>query len=289
MRKFVFNKEKYGFPLLMDLHRLEGNPNLYFDSKPHITDFFEIIIFEKSNGIIELNGHILDIENNSFFFVCPFQKKSCKISLSDIKGFHLVFKNDFLADFFDDKLFAYRLQYFYNAQHPQYLKLQNSDYVTIQTVLNEVVNDIENFQNDSPHILRSLLYFLLSKLNRLYSKHYNVSDNTLSNSIIYRFKELLEKHIRNLHAVDEYCNLLRVKRNKLNVVTKEHTGCTSKEFIDNRLHQEIKMELYYSDKTIAEIAHALNFSDPNNLTRFFKKKEGVSPSAYRKKHQIDRK
>lgn len=288
MRKFVFNKEKYGFPLLMDLHRFEDNPNVHFDSKPHITDFFEIIIFEKANGIIELNGHILDVKDNSFFFVCPFQKKSCKISLSEIKGFHLVFQNDFLADFFDDKLFAYRLQYFYNAQYPQYLRLQNSDYTTIQTVLNEVVSDIKNFQNDSPHILRSLLYFLLSKLNRLYSKHYNVSGNTLSNSIIYKFKELLEQHIQNLHSVEEYCNLLNVKRNKLNTIVKEHTGCTSKEFIDNRLLQEIKMELHYSDKTIAEIAYGLNFSDPNNLTRFFKKKEEISPSAYRNKYQIDR-
>ncbi len=75
MRKFVFNIEKYGFPLLMDLHGFEDNPNVHFDSKPHITDFFEIVIFEKANGIIELNGHVLEVKDNSFSFVVPFKKK----------------------------------------------------------------------------------------------------------------------------------------------------------------------------------------------------------------------
>ncbi len=292
MRTFIFDKKKYGFQFLMDLHRFEDNPNIFFDSKPHTTDFFEIMIFKKASGSIELNGRLLEVSENSFFFICPFQKKSCKISLTGIQGFHLVFQNDFLADFFADKLFAYRLQYFYNTQHPQYFQLQNADYTIVQFALNEIIAEIENFQNenfqnDSFHILRSLLYFSLSKLNRLYSKYYNISSNILSDIVIYKFKELLEQHIRSVHSVEEYCDLLHINRHKLSAMVKEHIGCTSKEVINNRLLQEMKIELRYTGKTIAEIAYILNFSEPNNLTRFFTKMEGVSPSAYRTKHQND--
>ena len=95
------------------LHELKTNTNenkiieifkSYITNSPHMTDFFEIMAFEKAEGIIELNGHELEVTNNSLFLIYPFQKKtSCDIFLTRIKGFHLVFQNDF----FDDKLFAY--------------------------------------------------------------------------------------------------------------------------------------------------------------------------------------
>lgn len=61
----------------MDLYRFENNPNIYFDPEPHTTNFFEIMIFENASGTIELNGQILEVAENSFFFISPFQKKSC--------------------------------------------------------------------------------------------------------------------------------------------------------------------------------------------------------------------
>ena len=287
MRKFFFEKRKYGFELLMDLHTFENNPNAFFESHPHTCDFFEIMIFEKASGTMDLNGQVLDVSGNSLFFICPFQKKSCKIPLEDVKGFHLVFQNNFLANFFDDKLFAYRLQYFYNSQQPQYLLLKNKDYDIIRFALNEIIAEINNYQNDSSHIIRSLLYFSLSKLNRLYSTFYNISPDTQSNNKIHKFKELLELNIRRAHSVNDYCDMLEVNRYKLNRLAKAQTGHSSKEMINNRLLQEVKMELRYSTKTIAEIAYDLNFSEPNNLTRFFRKMEGVSPVTYRKSAQND--
>lgn len=281
MRTFIFENRKYGFELLMDLHRFENNPNIFFDPEPHTTDFFEIMIFENASGTIELNGQILEVAENSFFFISPFQKKSCKIIQAGIRGFHLVFRNGFLSEFFDDKLFAYRLQYFYNSQNPQYLRLEKEDYDTIRYAFNEIIEEIENYQNDSPHLIRSLLYFSLSKLNRLYSKYYNISSNTHSNSAIYQFKELLELNICTLHSVEEYCDLLRITRHQMNRMVKEHTGHTTKEVINNRLLQEIKSKLRYTPKTIAEIADDLNFSEPNNLTRFFRNMVGTSPAKYR--------
>ena len=265
----------------MDLHTFENNPNVFFEPQPHICDFFEIMIFQKASGTIELNGQVLELAENSIFFICPFQTKSCEIPLDGVKGFHLVFQNDFLSDFFDDKLFVYRLQYFYNSQQPQYLRLNNEDYRVMQYALAEIISEIKNYQNDSLHIIRSLLYFALSKLNRLYSEFYNISPDTQSDSRVHQFKELLEKNIRTANSVNYYCDLLQIDRYKLNAMVKAHTGHTPKQIINNRLLQEIQMELRYSNKTIAEISYSLNFSEPNNLTRFFRKMRGVSPTAYR--------
>ena len=288
MRVFRFEKEKYGFELLMDLHRFEGNPNVAFEPTPHITDFFEVLIFESGKGQIDLNGHSHCIEPFTFFFISPHQKKSCHIDASTLKGFHLVFQNDFLSDFFNDTLFVYRLQYFYNSIHPQFLQLEKDEYKRIKYILDEIVLEIQHFQSDSYHIIRSLLYFALTKLNRLYSKTYHLLHETQADSIAYQFKELLEKDIRTKHSVDEYCQELLVSRHKLNKLVKNTFGNTSKELIQARLLQEIKMELRYSQQTISEIAYTMNFSEPNNLTRFFHRLEGISPSVYREKYQNDR-
>jgi AraC-like DNA-binding protein len=288
LREFHFIKEKYGFELLMDLHKFEDNSNVFFEPDPHITNFFEIFVFEQGNGSIELNGHYLDVGSYTLFFTSPYQKKSCRIDRNSVRGFHLVFQNDFLTNFFEDKLFVYRLQYFYNALYPQYLQISPREYQLIQTLFDEIVAEIQNFQKDSLHLIRPLLYFALSKLNRLYSKVYKLSHETHSESNIYRFKEALEIHIRRHHAVGDYCRLLNMTRHQLNQVTKAYFGRTSKDVIQFRLLQEVQMELRYTNHTISEIAHDLQFSDPNNLTRFFTRLSGQSPRAYRLNYQNDR-
>lgn len=272
----------------MDVHQFEHNPKIFFDSSPHTCDFFEIMIFQKATGAIELNGELINIKKNSVFFICPFQKKSCHIQAEEVVGFHLVFQNDFFADFFNDQRFAYRLQYFYNAQQPQHVQLSDTEYSGIQYALNEIISEINSYQNDSSHIIRSILYFSLSKLNRLYSTHYKISPETQSNSAIHTFKELLEINIRSVYSVHDYCKLLQIDRHQLNEIVKKHTGHTSKQMIDHRRLQEIKTELRYTNKTVAEIAHMLNFGEATNMTRFFKKMEGINPTAYRKNFQIDR-
>ncbi len=287
MRTFHFEKQKYGFELLMDLHKFETNPNVFFEASPHTTDFFEIFIFEKATGQINLNGFSIDVCDHSIFFISPYQKKSCTVPITDIKGFHLVFKDGFLSDFFNDKLFVYRLQYFYNSIHPQHLVLTDTEYNIIKLILEEVLKEIDHFQKDSLHIIRSLLYFTVSKLNRLFSKKYNLSPETQADSLAYRFKESLEMHIREFHSVEAYCTLLNVSRHKLNKVVKEYVGSTPIKIIHLRLLQEIKMELRHSKKTISEIADALQFSEANNLTRFFNTYESISPSNYRKNYQND--
>ena len=39
--------------------------------------------------------------------------------------------------------------------------------------------------------------------------------------------------------------------------------------------------------TVAEVAYELGFEYPPYFSRLFKKKEGVSPSVYRKKYQLN--
>lgn len=288
MRVFRFERDKYGFELLMDLHRFQENPQLEFDPNPQTIDFFEIMLFERGQGAFEINGHYQEVAPRTVSFSAPWQVKRLGVVETTARGFHLVFQSEFLADFFADKLFVYRLQYFYPTDSPQVLFLAAEEYPLIEGALWEITHEIGNYRSDSNHIIRSLLYFVLTKLNRLYAAAYQLNPETQQFTEAYRFKAALETHIRQWHRINEYAALLQIDRGRLNRVVKDHFGYPPGHLIQRRLLQEITSELRYTEKTVAEISFDLGFSEPNNLSRFFRQQTGTSPTAYRQNVQSDR-
>lgn len=271
----------------MDFFVLEEQEGFIFNEELYATNFFEIIIFFDAKGYIHLGEKKIDLSANTFLFISPFQKRKWHIEREHIKGFALIFEKDFLGHFFSDELFVYRLQYFYNNTAKPFLKTKERLFSFKQDILEELLNEISNYQNDSSHILRSLLYYILIKLNRHFCEFHQLENETHLNNNAYLFKELLEQNFRTLQQVNDYAELLKISRITLNHSVKKQFGVTATEMIKERIVSEIKSELLYSTKTISEIAYNLNFSEPNNLMRLFKNKTGVSPNNYRNTYQID--
>lgn len=63
----------------------------------------------------------------------------------------------------------------------------------------------------------------------------------------------------------------------------QSTEKTPKDFIDEQLTAEIKVQLNNPDLSIAEIAANCQFPDSSYLSRFFKKHTGISPKEFRGK------
>ncbi|RIW13354.1 AraC family transcriptional regulator [Algoriphagus lacus] len=278
MRQFNFEPKKYGFELMMDLYSLEDIGKDHFEAKPHTLDFFEILILENGTGTLSVNQFSTQLQPFTLVFASPGQVKRNDIQTN--KGFHLVFKEDFLATFFSDKLFVHRMRYFFNTNHPQFFSVKPEDYDLLRIILSELQREIQNYKTDSPHLLRALLYYLLAKLNRLYCEHFGILDQEFIHDV-YQLKEAINHSIRKFHTVKEYCHLLGKDQGHLNKIIKSATGQTISELIRDRLIQEIKSELLYSKKSIFQIALDLGFSEPNNLSRFFSNYTGMSPSVFR--------
>ena len=58
-------------------------------------------------------------------------------------------------------------------------------------------------------------------------------------------------------------------------------GIGPKEYISRRINEKALMMVGHGDKKIKEIAETLRFNDEFYFSRFFKKMNGSSPSAYR--------
>jgi AraC family transcriptional activator of pobA len=285
MRLFKFSKNKYGVELLMDIGTYTDIPSYFFESSVHTTDFYEIVFFKKGTGYLELDQQRIEIERNVIVFMSPFQKRKWFVDQSKIECCFLIFQDRFLSKFFLDKLFTFRLQYFYNKVSPLFLKINDDESKRIFDVLQDLLHEIKKFRSDSEHITRALLYFLLIKMNRAYAERYHLSDETKENTTAFKFKQLLNSQVTKHRAIEYYAERLSVSRVTLNKCVKVQFGTTVSDMINEFLLVEIKNQLLYTDLSVKEIAYDLHFSAPNHLSRFFKMLTGLSPKDFRSAYQ----
>ncbi len=253
----------------------------FFTDEVHNTDFFEIIFFRKGKGTLILDTRTIELRDNLLVFISPFEKRQWKVNEEDIDAGYLIFQEDFLNEFFSDQFFSYRMQFFYQQQHPVYLSVEQNFMDMMQKLCDEMKDELVHPKFDSAHIIRALLYYLLSKINRDYCTLHELSTQTPINTWAYQYKKMLEEHIREWHLVDDYVREMTLSRVTLNKVVKEQYNVSASQLLKQRLVQEVKKELRYSHKTVDEIANELNFSEPQHLIRFFKKNVGVTPVSYR--------
>lgn len=182
----------------------------------------------------------------------------------------LIFQEAFLNDFFADKLFTYRLLYFYQLVHPLKMNIDTDEMLKYCSLLTEIKMELVNSQTDSVHIIRSLLYYLLQTLNRRYANQHVLSLRKSQNNFAFLFKNLMEIHIREKQRIADYAEMLGISRISLNKAVKAQFNTTATQLLKQRLLFEIQNSLLHSNKTINEIAYELNFPEPNHLMRFFK-------------------
>lgn len=68
--------------------------------------------------------------------------------------------------------------------------------------------------------------------------------------------------------------------NLLTWLLKDQFGVSATHLIKQRLLEELKNELLFSNRTVSEMADDFNFSDPSHLMRFFKQQTGKTFTQY---------
>lgn len=285
MKTIKFHKTECGVDFLLNVLPSDEVKESYLTEETYNTDYFEIVFITSAIGSVTINQQKFQIKNNSIAFISPFQKRKWDLVEQGLEFKILAFQEDFLNDFFADKLFTFRLLYFYQLDYPLLMEIDKNSFEKYCEQLTEIKTELIATKADSVHIIRSLLYYLLQKLNRQYAQANDLSIESSINNYAFEFKRLLEVHIKEKQRVSDYSDLINISRITLNKAVKTQFNVTATNLLKQRLLFEIKNLLIHSNKTIQEIAYELNFSEPNHLMRFFKSQTGKTTTEFLDSYQ----
>ena len=285
MKHLKFNKTICGVDFLLNVIDFQSVMASDLTSEVQSADFFQVFFIKHADGYLNLNDQKIDLESNSLVFISQHQQHSWHVDFSTFEGQVLVFQDAFLNAFFSDQFFTFRLLYFYQTKYPLNLQVESDVLDTHLLKLKEIKKELVTSKSDSVHLIRSVLYYILIALNRMYANH-NSMDLAISlDNTAYHFRQLVERHIYTFQRIEDYTQMMKVSRVTLNKAVKAQFNVTATDFIKSRLLFEIKMKLIHTSKTVSEIANLFHFSEPNHLSRFFKQKEGLTPIEFRGNYQ----
>lgn len=276
MKQLHFETRKYGRELLIDA---VDERDIDFADDELVLSFYALFLVKAGAGRYQQDLFTFPFGPHQVIFIRPSQINVVK----DLQVDHcqlIVFESGFLDEFFVDHHFIHRFRCFHSLEAPPYLVLPPATFDKYYELAGDIKGEIEALSPDSPHILRSLIYYLLVKLDQHYAQAYGVRRSNVADASLLAFQQLLFTHIRQNLTVEAYAAALQISRVHLNQLCRKYLGKTAKQVIEAHLLTEIKKELTYSHKDVAEVAYDFHFSAPSNFSRFFKRLTGMSPQAF---------
>lgn len=152
----------------------------------------------------------------------------------------------------------------------------------------------KEYTSQSPYrtrLIANLFVVLLLKIKEYFWEDYNpIYEGNRSSQIVKNFKQLLEKHYRDVGAgkadhvfrIQEYADAQSLHPNYLSNVIKTKTGKAVGTWIAEKTIAEAKSLLQHSALSIKEIAYRLGFAESTHFSNYFKKHTDTSPVLYRK-------
>lgn len=275
-----FSKTRCGVDFYINTGESKDICGVLTEHRTFKTDFFSFYFFRRANGYVLLNFRKIELRDDMVLLLSPHQQQEWHVDEAELDYTFLIFREDFMRTFIADKFFVYRLLYYYQTDTPPYLFAAPEELAEYMRLLGKIKQELLHPVADTYSLIVSVLYYLLVVINRAYAKTYRLPVEVPKNNYAFQFKDLLEKHIRDMQRVQEYADMLRVSRITLNNSVMAQFGVSATHLLKQRLLEELKNELLFSDRNVSQLADEFHFSDPSHLMRFFKQQTGKTFTQY---------
>lgn len=275
-----FSKTRCGVDFYINTGESKDICGVLTEHRTFKTDFFSFYFFRRANGYVLLNFRKIELRDDMMLLLSPHQQQEWHVDEAELDYTFLIFREDFMRTFIADKFFVYRLLYYYQTDTPPYLFAAPEELAEYMRLLGKIKQELLHPVADTYNLIVSVLYYLLVVINRAYAKTYRLPVEVPKNNYAFQFKDLLEKHIRDMQRVQEYADILRVSRITLNNSVMAQFGVSATHLLKQRLLEELKNELLFSDRNVSQLADEFHFSDPSHLMRFFKQQTGKTFTQY---------
>lgn len=259
---------------MQTLFEIKSNHNL---EHPHRLDFNLILIVVENEGTHNIDSKEYKYKKGTIFFIKRHQVHSFKIN-PDLKCYLLQFTDSFLNRLVKDSVY----DIFDYMRYPVNMQVDEQTLNDILSNINILKNQLNvNDDEFKESIIQSLLQALLLQLKRKReSQTLNLKDK--DQVVYHKFLKLVHLSHKYSVKVDDYSRKLGISTRTLTNLLNKYTGKSTKIYLNEFLHLEIKRYLLDENLTIQEISDKLDFDELTNLVKFFKKFEKMTPSEYRK-------
>ncbi|WP_223598854.1 helix-turn-helix domain-containing protein [Chryseobacterium sp. GVT01B] len=242
-------------------------------------NYHHILMVENGRGVLTVDEHTFDIAGQKIFLLSKGQ--ICKLENHfDICGYLISF-GDCFWERVPSSASNCKAVLFNNAAANQQLlpdQTETDEFLSLFKILLTEYK-AESYTNQMD-VLAAYLKIIMIKLANIKIVKEETFDS--QDYIIYRkFMELLSSQFHNLHAVNDYSDMLNITPRRLSDLCKRCSNKSAKEIINGQIVAEAKRLLQFSSYTVKEIAYQLNFGTSEQFSHFFKKNTEISPVNYR--------
>ena len=259
-----FSKTRCGVDFYINTGESKDICGVLSEHRTFKTDFFSFYFFRRANGYVLLNFRKIELRDDMVLLLSPHQQQEWHMDEAELDYTFLIFREDFMRTFIADKFFVYRLLYYYQTDTPPYLFAAPEELAEYMRLLGKIKQELLHPVADTYNFIVSVLYYLLVVINRAYAKTYRLPVEVPKNNYAFQFKDLLEKHIHTVQRVQEYADKLRISRITLNNSVMAQFGVSATHLLKQRLLEELKNELLFSDRNVSQLADEFHFSDPTD-------------------------
>ncbi len=252
---------------------------------PSLRDFHVIFWIKKGSGeyVVDFKEYgfepntLILLSKDQLHYFKPFEKGEVEID-------SIVFIPEFIYKSERDLLHLFKFQAGFHEEGMQILKILTSKLPRLQAMA-DALHDIyvgwdAVYQDRAFYHWLSLLLLECEMMVEGQRKAgaYSLDKDA---QLLLAFNDLLEANFKTEFSVSFYAEALKIPAKTFSKLTKEHFKLSPKAVIDERRILEIKRQLTGTAKSSKTIAYDLNFDEPTNMHKFFKKHQGMTTSEFR--------
>lgn len=177
---------------------------------------------------------------------------------------------------------------FFSYQENESLHLSEQEKQTLLSILKQMENEYKtNIDHYSHDLILSNIELLLNYCKRFYGRQFITRTNQ-NKDLIVDFENFLSEYVKSdrlktlgIPTVKHCAKAMNLSANYFGDLLKSETGKNAQEHIHYFVLEQAKNLLVGSGKRINEIAYDLGFEYPQNFSKLFKAKIGLSPTDFR--------
>ncbi len=272
---------------IVTVHYFEFGKNFKFGEEQH--DFWEIVFAEKEDIKCTANGKEIILNQGEMLFHKPNVRHSLSsngVKAPDVFIVSFVCHSEAMR-FFEDKkvkLTSSQKRYLYaildDAQKTFDIPFSNPDTKKMALLSRPTLGGQQLIKNNLEILLIDIMRSLTEteEGNTIF-----LSDDELDNKLVNDVIKIMNASIFDNLSIDDIVKKTNYSRAYIFREFKKTTGKSIMEYFTDLKIKSAKKLLRESELSIAEIAEKLCFDTPNYFSKTFKKINGVTPTAYKKR------